>query len=295
LEYNIHKCKTCYEEGIPLEFKKMHGLGNDFIVVDGRKEVIDNPSAVSQEICNRHTGVGADGFIIAAPSNRADVRMRYFNSDGSEGEMCGNGIRCFARYVVEEYIVKGTDITVETLAGIMKPVVVMDERGDVKSIIVDMGKPILDPGEIPVDYQADRFLDIPVQIEGKNYMLSSVGMGVPHTVVYTDSLENVDVEGLGMVIENHAIFPRKTNVNFVQVENRNKIKVRTWERGAGKTLACGTGCCSSVVVSSLVGKTDKKVEVELPLGKLTVEWHENGQVYMEGPAVNICRGVWPIR
>lgn len=292
MEYNIHICKTCYKEGILLKFEKMHGLGNDFIVVDGRDNYITNPPVISQKMCNRHTGVGADGFIIIEPSSSADIRMRYFNSDGSEGEMCGNGIRCFARFVVEKGIVKKTDFTVETLGGIMKPVVIMDDKGRFEGVVVDMGIPALNPGKIPVNFNGEIFMDIPVDIEGKSYRLSSVLMGVPHTVVYMDSLKDVDVEGVGRIIETHPLFPSKTNVNFVQVDSRKKIKVRTWERGAGKTLACGTGCCSAVVISSILDKTDKKVEVELPLGNLIIEWCEDGHVYMQGPAVSICRGIW---
>ncbi len=284
--------KTCCKEGIPLNFIKMHGLGNDFVLVDGRKEIIENPGSVCRRICDRHTGVGADGFIIVLPSDRADIRMRYFNSDGSEGEMCGNGIRCFARFVVEQRIVKDTDFTVETLGGIMKPAVVMDSDGSIKSVVVDMGEPVFDPGRIPVNHVGDNFLEIPVDVGGECTRMSAVLMGVPHTVVFTDHIDRVNVEGLGMKVERHALFPAGTNVDFVQVWDRGRIKVRTWERGAGKTLACGTGCCAAVVVSSLLGKTDRKVKVELPLGSLLIEWRQNGHVYMEGPAEIICSGVW---
>lgn len=275
-----------------MKFKKMHGLGNDFIIVDCRERIPDRPEEMSIEICSRHTGVGADGLILVTHSDKAEIGMRIFNSDGSQAEMCGNGIRCFAKYVYEEGIIRNTGFTVDTLAGIMRPELVLGNGGSVKSVIVDMGIPVLDPQNIPVITDSEIFLDVPVEVDGENLSLSTIGMGVPHTVIYVDGTEKVDIEKQGKAVENHQLFPYKTNVNFVRVNNRKSIEVRTWERGAGKTLACGTGCCSAVVVSSLLDKTDREVEVELPLGNLKINWSYNGRVYMEGPAENICTGTW---
>lgn len=273
----------------------MHGLGNDFILVDGRDNLPGNPGEIAIKICDRHTGVGADGLIVAVTSEMADVGMRIYNADGSEAEMCGNGIRCFARFVFEEKMVASTEFTVETLAGIMQPVLITGDTGSVERVVVDMGIPVMDSREIPVVHQSERFINVPVSIGGKHYHLSAIRMGVPHTVVYVDDIEAVDIAGVGAAIEKHPLFPQKTNVNMVQVINSKRLRVRTWERGVGVTLACGTGCCASAVISHITGRVDARrgVEVELPLGIMTVRWDQrDGHVYMEGPAENICKGIW---
>jgi diaminopimelate epimerase len=273
-----------------LDFFKMHGLGNDFIIIDGRNKEVPDPVGFSRRVCDRHTGVGADGLMIVYPSNRADIRMAIYNSDGSEAEMCGNGLRCFARHVYNEGIVKSESFTVETLAGIMKPRIVLDESGGFSAVAVDMGRPGFEPEDIPVIWNGDRFLDVPVDLEDSVHNVSAVLMGVPHAVVYVEDIGSVDVPGIGSMIENHPLFPRKTNVNFVKLIDEENIAVRTWERGAGSTLACGTGCCAAAVVSSALGKTKKRVRVHLQLGELLITWGGDGRVLMEGPALYVFSG-----
>ncbi|MBA1333779.1 MAG: Diaminopimelate epimerase [Firmicutes bacterium] len=276
-----------------MEFKKLHGLGNDFIVVDCREKPIQDPAAVSTKICDRHTGVGADGLIMVTQSEKADLGMRIFNSDGSEAEMCGNGIRCYAKYVFEEGITNRTEFTVDTLAGIMQPRLILSGDGCVEAVVVDMGQPSINPGDIPVNTDRESFLEERLSIDGREITASTIGMGVPHTVLYVDAFDGEDyIRRIGKAVENHPVFPCKTNVNFVRIIDRRNIEVRTWERGAGRTLACGTGCCSAVVVSSLLNKTDRVVDVTLALGRLKVEWKDDGRVFMTGPAENVCRGIW---
>ena len=273
-----------------MDFVKMHGLGNDFVIIDGRDRVIQNPGELSRRVCDRHTGVGADGLIIIYPSDRADIRMAIFNSDGSEAQMCGNGLRCFARHVYQQGMVKSESFSVETLAGIMEPRIVLDDKGRFSAVAVNMGRPVFEPAEIPVLWNEDRFIEVPVDMEDRVYDISAVLMGVPHAVVFVEDLENTDVCGIGSRIENHPLFPQKTNVNFVQPIDSETIAVRTWERGAGSTLACGTGSCAAAVVSAFLGKTGKKVRVQLKLGELLVTWNEDDRVTMEGGASYVFSG-----
>jgi diaminopimelate epimerase len=273
-----------------LDFVKMHGLGNDFVIIDGRDRVIQNPGELSRRVCDRHTGVGADGLIIIYPSDRADIRMAIFNSDGSEAQMCGNGLRCFARHVYQQGMVKSESFSVETLAGIMEPRIVLDDKGRFSAVAVNMGRPVFEPAEIPVLWNEDRFIEVPVDMEDRVYDISAVLMGVPHAVVFVKDLESTDVSGIGSRIENHPLFPRKTNVNFVQPIDNETIAVRTWERGAGSTLACGTGSCAAAVVAGFLGKTGKKVRVRLKLGELLITWNEDGRVIMEGGASYVFSG-----
>ncbi len=273
-----------------MDFKKMHGLGNDFIIIDGRNRKIHDIGGLSKKICARNTGVGADGLIMVFPSQRADIKMAIYNSDGSRAEMCGNGLRCFAKYVYEEGIVNKTTFSVDTPAGIMHPRLVLEEDGRVKGAIVNMGCPVFEPSRIPVACSGKRFIDIPVEIDKRVYNISTIAMGVPHSIIYVDNIQDIDIGRIGSAIENHPLFPRKTNVNFVQLLDRNVLGVSTWERGVGRTLACGTGSCAAAVVSAVLGKTGRKVKVKLQLGQLLVSWEQDGQVLMEGDAANVFLG-----
>lgn len=267
-----------------MKFKKMHGLGNDFIMLNEMQDCGDEYIALAKQICHRRTGIGADGLIIALPSEIADIRMRIINADGSEAEMCGNGIRCFAKYVYELGLVDKIEFTVETLAGIMSPKLHLN--GDkVDQVVVDMGKPSFAMDLIPM--KGETSINRSLNINGKEIEISAVLMGVPHAVVFVEDIEAVDLAKLGREIEINAVFPKKTNVNFVEIIDSKNIKVRTWERGAGATLACGTGSCASVVISHLLNKTADDVDVHLYLGKLKVKIAADKTVFMTGPASEI--------
>lgn len=270
-----------------MNFTKMHGLGNDFIMIENIDNNITCERELSLKLCDRHFGIGADGLILIEKSDTADIKMKIINSDGSIAEMCGNGIRCFAMYVYDKAIVKSENIRIETLAGIMK-VKLNTENHQVKCINVDMGKPSFEKNAIPfISDKDNRYYKI--NTNGIEYFASTLLMGVPHTIVYTDSLNKEEVISNGKLIENMDIFPHGTNVNFVKVSDRKNIQVRTWERGAGYTLACGTGTCASAVSCIINGKTDNIVYAALAGGNLKVEY--NGEnVFMEGPADYICEG-----
>lgn len=265
--------------------KKMHGLGNDFIVMKDIEDQGDLYLSLAAKVCKYRTGIGADGLIVALPSTSCDIRMRIINADGSEAEMCGNGIRCFAKYVYEQNLVNKESFTVETLAGVMQPTIVV-ENGKVTKVTVDMGEPDFNPDNIPM--LADDSLEQTITVAEQKLVVSSVLMGVPHTIVFVDDLEEIDLAKLGRAIEIHPYFPKKTNVNFAQVIDDKNIKVRTWERGAGATLACGTGSCACAVVAATLGKTLRKVDIELYLGKLTIEFLANNRVLMTGPAEEVA-------
>jgi diaminopimelate epimerase len=271
-----------------IKFQKMHGLGNDFILLHDINPQDYDLKKLAIYLCNRHTGIGADGIMLVLPSDRADIQMRIVNSDGSEANMCGNGIRCFAKYVFENGIIAKETFTIETYAGIMIPELQV-ENGMVKSVKVNMGSPKLERDDIPMTGQNGHVINEPLTIHDKTYSITSMLMGVPHTMVFVDEVDSFDIVGVGRQIEKHPDFPQRTNVNFVEVVNNHEIKVRTWERGAGSTLACGTGCCASAVASILNEKTVDKVIVHLALGDLIIEWI-NGIVFMTGPATNICSG-----
>ena len=273
-----------------MKFTKWQGTGNDFVIVNGFEETISDYSAKAVEVCDRHYGIGADGLIMVLPSTIADVQMRIFNSDGSEPEMCGNGIRCFAQYVYESGLMNKTELSVETLAGIIRPNLLL-ENGRVGSVCVDMGEPRLLRGEIPMTgTPEERVVDEPLTVGDSTYRITCVSMGNPHCIIFTEEVDSLDLPASGKPIETHPLFPRKTNVEFVQVIDRHNLRMRVWERGAGVTLACGTGTCATVVAAVLNNKTDRKVKVRLDGGELLVEWRENNHVYMTGPAVEVFRG-----
>ena len=265
-----------------MKFQKMHGLGNDFILFNELDLLKYDLKSLAIKLCDRHQGIGADGIILILPSDIAHVKMRIINSDGSEANMCGNGIRCFSKYVFDNKIITAKSFTIETGAGIMIPELIV-EGDKVLFVKVNMGAPLLERLSIPMSGQPGSVINERLMVSGKEFNITSMLMGVPHTIVFVDHLEAVDIVTIGREIENHPSFPQKTNVNFVEVINDKEIKVRTWERGAGSTLACGTGSCASAVASCLNGKTGKEVTVHLALGDLFVEWIE-GTVFMTGTA-----------
>lgn len=272
-----------------IKFTKIHGLGNDFILLKQEDLPFDDYSKLAIKLCNRYQCIGADGLVIVSGSDKADIQMQIINSDGSTAEMCGNAIRCFAKYVYENKIVEKSKFTVETLAGIMRPELII-ENEEVTGVKVDMGKPFLERSEIPMTGTPGKVINEPLIVDNSTFYITTMLMNVPHTVVFVDKIENVDIIATGKKIENHAVFPKKTNVNFVQVLNKNEIVVRTWERGAGNTLACGTGACASAVASALNNKTGKKVRAHLGLGDLQIEWNEDETVLMTGSAKIVFTG-----
>lgn len=271
-----------------MKFQKMHGLGNDFILFDEINPLNFDLSALAVRLCDRRQGIGADGIVLILPSEIADVKMRIINSDGSEANMCGNGIRCFAKYVYDKHIKEDKSFTIETGAGVMIPELLV-EQGKVLFVKVNMGAPVLDRPLIPMIGPSGHVIDEPLLVGGKELKITSLLMGVPHTIIFVDNLEDIDIVAIGREVETHPSFPKKTNVNFVEVINDHEINVRTWERGAGATLACGTGSCASAVASCLNGRTGPNVTVHLALGDLQIEWLD-GVVYMTGTAHHVFEG-----
>lgn len=277
-----------------MDFVKMHGLGNDFVFIEDKTGQDKDYTALARAMCNRHTGIGADGLIVIVDSRVADVRMRIINSDGSEAEMCGNGIRCFAKYVYDSGIIEKKRFTVETPAGIMEPEITVGADNKAKLITINMGRPSFNRSEIPMEGAEGRVLNEDLCVNGANWKITSLLMGVPHTVTYVDDVDTVDIEKIGPLFEKHEAFPKHTNINFAQQMDDRTVKVRTWERGAGATLACGTGSCSVAVASFLNGHTGREVDIQLPLGTLHIEYREeDGNVYMTGPAAVSFTGTWP--
>ena len=266
-----------------MKFTKMHGLGNDFIFFENPDNTSMDYATIAKKLCHRQLGIGGDGIVVILPSEVADLRMRIINADGSEANMCGNAIRCFAKYAYEHELVKTKSFRIETFAGIIIPEVITDDD-EVIAVRVNMGKPQLERTAIPMLGNENEAIDTSITVGDKNIKLTSLLMGVPHTMVYVDDLTKVELEKTGRAIEKHMTYPKGTNANFVQVLSNDRIRVRTWERGAGATLACGTGSCASAVASVLNNHTGRKVAVELQYGQLDIEWAEDGNVFMTGPA-----------
>jgi len=298
-----------------MRFTKMHGIGNDYVYVNCFSEKVLEPEKLAVAVSDRHFGVGSDGLILIMPSQRADVRMRMFNADGSEAEMCGNGIRCLAKFSYEKNLAKGhpptdtifqellgrfypqaddiIELNIETRAGVLT-VALAISYGKVERVCVNMGEPILLPCDIPVKVVGQQAVGIPLSIEGYNLLLTCVSMGNPHAVFYCDDVGSIELERLGPAIENHKMFPSRTNVHFVQVIDSNEVIVRTWERGSGVTLACGTGGAAVCVAGILASKTDREILAHLPGGDLQLLWNkEDNNVYMVGPAEEVFTGEWP--
>ena len=275
-----------------MKFTKMHGIGNDYIYVDTFDQAVADPSALAVAMSRPHFGVGADGLVLIGASDAADFGMRMFNADGSEGEMCGNAVRCIAKYVHERGLTAKTTLTLATKAGI-KTLDLQVEAGRVAQVRVDLGEPVLAPEAIPVQLPGERVIDAPITVDGQTWRMSCVSMGNPHAVIFVDDPATFDVHGIGRQIERHPLFPRRTNVEFARVRSRDRLDMRVWERGSGETLACGTGAAAAVVAAVLQGRTGRHVRVTLAGGELQVTWDEgDNHVYQSGPASFVFDGVW---
>lgn len=277
-----------------IPFTKMQGIGNDYIYVNCLKRELSDPGELSRRMSDRHYGIGSDGLILVLPSDKADFRMRMFNSDGSESEMCGNGIRCFSKYVYDRRLVDRPNLSVETAAGI-KYIDLTVEDGKAVAAKVDMGQPRLERGLIPMKGDAGRVVNDRLTLaDGTSFEITCVSMGNPHTVIYVDDVKNFPVALYGPQIENHALFPSRTNVEFVTVVSRTEVIQRTWERGAGETFACGTGASAVCVAGVLTGRTDRSIVSHLLGGDLSLSWDETSDhLFMSGAAVEVFEGVWP--
>ncbi len=266
-----------------ITFTKMQGLGNDFILIEDRDGRLGLSPDRVRFLCDRHFGIGADGVIIVAPGERADLKMRVYNPDGSEAEMCGNGIRCFALYARDRGLIEEEEMSVETPAGIMRPRIAGGR------VIVDMGEPVLESSRIPVALPG-RVIDHPAVFGPYRVRITCVSMGNPHCVIFYPPDEKPPVGDLGPIVETDGLFPERTNVEFVQVLNKREMRFAVWERGAGQTLACGTGACAAVAAGVLTGRTGRDVEVHLPGGDLRVEWRDDNHIFMTGPAAYVFEG-----
>lgn len=269
----------------------MNGLGNDFIVWYGHQELPSDASELAVRLCDRHFGIGADGLVYILPSDKADFRMRIINSDGSEAEQCGNAIRCAAKYVYDRKHINREQITIETLGAGVQQVELTVENGAVRMVKVDMGEPILEGLKIPTTLDLTNVIDEPIEAGGSGFRFTAVSMGNPHCVIYVEDAPSFDLEAWGPKLECHPLFPKKTNVEFATVRSRKHIDMRVWERGAGPTLACGTGACATLVASVLNGYSDRRAMVSLKGGDLDIEWSEDdNHIYMTGPAEIVFEG-----
>ena len=276
-----------------LEFVKMHGLGNDYVYMDAINQIIKDRNELAKKVSDRHFGIGSDGLILICKSNIADFRMQMFNSDGTEAEMCGNGIRCVGKFVYDNGFTNKKNLTIETLAGIKK-LELITKNEKVEAVKVDMGEPILEPEKIPVISKEIPVNDLILNIIDKNLKFTCVSMGNPHAIAFIDeNVNEFDVEKYGRLVEINEVFPKKTNVEFINIINKNKIKMRVWERGAGETLACGTGACASAVAAIINGYTNRNISVELLGGTLEIEWNKNdNHIYMTGSAKTVFKGFY---
>jgi diaminopimelate epimerase len=273
-----------------IKFTKMHGLGNDYVYIDAIDQKIENESSLAKFVSNRHFGIGSDGLILICKSEIADFKMRMFNSDGSEAEMCGNGIRCVGKFVYDKGLTNKTTVKIETLAGI-KTLILNTKDGKVETARVNMGEPILEAEKIPVISTEKPVKNLELEAENKKFKFTCVSMGNPHAITIVENTKVFDVEKYGKVLEIDKAFPKKANIEFAQIIDRQNINMRVWERGAGETLACGTGACATAVACNLNGLTDRKVNIELLGGTLNIEWNEtDNHVYMTGPAVTVFDG-----
>ncbi len=278
-----------------MKFSKMHGLGNDFILVNATKEILpEDLSGLADKICEPRFGIGADGLIVLNNVDGADFSMRIFNSDGSEAEMCGNGIRCAAIFAREEGLTPKTKMSVATKAGLIKPEIIFGADDVPTAVRVDMGEPRLKSAEIPCGLPGDSLINREITANGETFFFTGVSMGNPHCVIFVDDVANFSVQVFGPVLENHALFPAKANIEFVQVLAKNHLKMRVWERGCGETMACGTGACASVVAAFLNKKANRQVVIELLGGELIIDYNEDGKVYMTGPYAHVFDGDYAV-
>ena len=277
-----------------MKFTKMHGAGNDYVYINGFEEQVKDPEKLAIAVSDRHFGVGSDGLILILPSEKADVRMRMFNADGSEAEMCGNGVRCVAKFAADSGLVSGDEIMIETGAGILPLKLHFGADNKVDRVRVNMGLPRLMPSEIPVKAEKEEMIiDQPLQIIDRTFAITCLSMGNPHCVIFVDQVTDFPVERYGSAIEKHPMFPSRINVEFVELISRHEVKQRTWERGAGETLACGTGASAVTVAGVLSGRTERNITNRLLGGDLQLEWSEAGDVFMSGPATAVFRGEFP--
>lgn len=275
-----------------MKFTKMQGLGNDYVYVNCVDKKLENASEIAVQVSDRHFGIGSDGLILINSSDVADFEMEMYNADGSRGEMCGNGIRCVGKYVYDYGLTDKTQISIETLAGI-KYLELTVEDGKVRQVRVNMGSPILKPEGIPIALEGESVINVPITVNGKEYRMTGVGMGNPHTVVFLDDVDGLEIEAIGPLFENHAYFPNRINTEFVKVIDRKHVQMRVWERGSGETLACGTGACAVAVACILNGLTEDEVTVTLLGGDLQIRWDKKDNiVYMTGPAEVVFDGEW---
>lgn len=275
-----------------MRFTKMHGAGNDYVYVDCFQETVpDDLPETARQISDRHFGVGGDGLVLICPSEVADARMRMFNADGSESEMCGNAVRCVAKYVYEHGISANETLKIETGAGVLTLELTVED-GSVDRVKVDMGKPILTPQDIPTTWTGDEIVNQPIYLDGREFPVTCVSMGNPHCVTYVDELTDELVLGFGPKIEHDPHFPNRVNAEFVQVVSPHEVRMRVWERGSGETLACGTGASAVCVAGVLSGRTECEITAHLPGGDLQLHWAENKHLFMTGPAVEVFSGEW---
>ena len=273
-----------------IKFTKMHGLGNDYVYIDAIHQDINEPSSLARFVSNRNFGIGSDGLILICKSDIADFKMRMFNSDGSEAEMCGNGIRCVGKFVYDKGLTNKTEVAIETLAGI-KYLKLNVKDGKVDTARVDMGEPIFEPNKIQKNTEENPVKNLKVMAQEKDFNMTCVSMGNPHAITIVEDVKKFDVEKYGKVLEVDKVFPKRINVEFAEIVDENNIKMRVWERGAGETLACGTGACATLVACNINGYTDRKATIELLGGDLYIEWNkEDNHVYMTGPATTVFEG-----
>ena len=273
-----------------IKFTKMHGLGNDYVYIDAINQNIKNESEMAKFISDRHFGIGSDGLILICKSDIADFKMRMFNSNGSEAEMCGNGIRCVGKFVYDKGFTNKTEVKIETLAGI-KTLILNVKDGKVDTVRVDMGEPILNPEEIPVISEENPVKNLVLTAEEKNFKFTCVSMGNPHAITIVNNIEKFEVEKYGKILEINKSFPKKSNIEFIEIIDRKNVKMRVWERGTGETLACGTGACATAVACIINELTERKVKIELLGGNLEIEWNnKDNHVYMTGPATTVFEG-----
>lgn len=274
-----------------MKFTKMQGIGNDYIYVNCFEEKVPDPERVSQIVSDRHFGIGGDGLVLIMPSDKADFRMRMFNADGSEGNMCGNATRCIGKYVYDNGLTDKTEITLETRSGI-KYLTLYPENGKVKTVLVNMGKAILKPSDIPMKAEGDSFINKPIEVSGKEVFITAVSMGNPHAVTYVEDVDGLELEKIGPAYENHPLFPERVNTEFIKVIDSHTIQMRVWERGSGETWACGTGACAAAVASVENGyfKRGEEITVKLRGGDLFITYMEDGTVLMRGSAQTVFTG-----
>lgn len=274
-----------------MKFTKMQGIGNDYVYVNCFEETVADPERVSEIISDRHFGIGADGLVLIMPSDKADFRMRMFNADGSEGNMCGNATRCIGKFVYDNRLTDKTNITLETRSGIKK-LTLYPENGKVKTVLVDMGKAVLKPADIPMNVSGDTFINKPITVDGKEVFITAVSMGNPHAVTYVDDVDSLELEKIGPSFENHPLFPERVNTEFIKILDESTMQMRVWERGSGETWACGTGACAATAASVLNGyfPHDKEITVKLRGGDLFITYKSDGTVLMRGPAETVFTG-----